>query len=122
VFCAVCGTPMQPGTVLCPQGHPQPVLPREHPEGQTVLILGILGLVLCGVLAPIAWIKGKRVLADMDAQPGVVWSNRGNVQTGQLLGLIGTILIGVVAAFFAVVLVLQLLVLLGALASFGSST
>ncbi len=120
MFCAVCGTPLQPGQSICPNGHPQPVMAREHPEGQTVLILGILGLVLCGVLAPIAWLKGRRVLAEMDAQPGVVWSNRGNVQTGQLLGLIGTIVIGVAVAFFAVVLFLQFLVLIGALASFGS--
>lgn len=120
MFCAVCGTAMQPGMVTCPRGHPQPVIPREHPDGQTVLILGILGLVVCGVLAPIAWLKGRRVLAEMDAQPGVVWSNRGNVQTGKLLGLIGTILLGIAVAFFVVVLVFQILVLLGALASFGS--
>lgn len=66
---------------------------REHPSGTTVLLLGILGLVLCQVLSPIAWVMGGRARREMDAQPGVVWTNRGNITAGWVCGIIGTALL-----------------------------
>ena len=39
----------------------------EHPQATTVLILGILGLVLCQLISPFAWIMGNRVVAEIDA-------------------------------------------------------
>lgn len=66
---------------------------REHPAGTTVLVLGILGLIVCGVLAPIAWIKGNSAKREMDAQPDVTWTNRGSVTAGRILGMIGTVVI-----------------------------
>lgn len=76
---------------------------REHPSGTTVLVLGILGLVLCGVLAPVAWIKGNTAKSEMDAQPNITWTNRGSVTTGRILGIIGTviILLGIVFVIIA---------------------
>ncbi len=76
---------------------------REHPSGTTVLVLGILGLVLCGVLAPVAWIKGNAAQREMDAQPNVNWTNRGSVTTGRILGIVGTviILLGIVFVIIA---------------------
>ena len=77
---------------------------REHPSGTTVLVLGILGLVVCGILAPVAWIKGNTAKREMDAQPNVTWTNRGSVTTGRILGIVGTaiIVLGIVVVVIAV--------------------
>lgn len=86
-----------------PYGFPnQPV--REHPDGTTILVLGILGLVVCGVLAPIAWSKGNRAKREIEAQPGVQWSNAGSVSAGRICGIIGTVLLIVGVAFFVIFL------------------
>ncbi len=77
---------------------------REHPDGTTVLVLGILGLVVCGVLAPFAWVKGNKAKAEIDAAPHVHWTNRGSVTAGRILGIIGTVLIIVAIAFVVLVL------------------
>lgn len=82
---------------------------REHPAGTTVLVLGILGLVLCGVLAPFAWIKGNNAKREMDAQPNINWTNRGTVTTGRILGIVGTVMI-----LLGMVLVVVAFVALGA--------
>ena len=79
---------------------------REHPAGTTVLVLGILSLVICGVLGPFAWVKGNAAKREMDAQPGVQWSNRGSVTAGRICGMIASILlivavVGFVALIFA---------------------
>jgi hypothetical protein len=72
---------------------------REHPAGTTVLVLGILSLVICGLLGPIAWVKGNTAKREMEAQPGVQWSNRGSITAGRICGMIASILliVGVVA-------------------------
>ncbi|MEI6402380.1 MAG: DUF4190 domain-containing protein [Actinomycetota bacterium] len=61
----------------------------EHPQGTTILVLGILSLVVCGILGPFAWNMGNKTLREMDANPGVVYRNRGNVTAGRLCGMIG---------------------------------
>jgi hypothetical protein len=63
-----------------------------HPEGTTVLVLGIVGLVACQVVAPFAWVRGSRVLAEMDAA-GHSWNNRGNVVAGRVLGIVGSVIL-----------------------------
>jgi uncharacterized membrane protein YjgN (DUF898 family) len=66
---------------------------REHPNGTTVLVLGILSLVLCGVLGPFAWSMGSKALREIEANPSVQWSNRSNVTAGRICGIIGTVLL-----------------------------
>ena len=66
---------------------------REHPAGTTVLVLGILSLVICGLLGPIAWVKGNKAKREMDSQPGVQWSNRGSITAGRICGMIASILL-----------------------------
>ena len=66
---------------------------REHPAGTTVLVLGILSLVICGLLGPIAWAKGTSAKREMDAEPGVQWSNRGSITAGRICGMIASILL-----------------------------
>jgi hypothetical protein len=61
----------------------------EH-RGAMVLTLGILSLVACSPLGPVAWIMGNNDLAAMRAgrmDP----SGQGITQAGQICGIIGTI-------------------------------
>ena len=57
-----------------PYGQPQGFLPGayapDHPRATMSLVLGILGIVVCGILAPFAWWIGKRTLGEIDG--GVV--------------------------------------------------
>jgi len=66
---------------------------REHPNGTTVLVLGILSLVVCGLLGPIAWGMGNSALKEMNAQPSYDWRNRGNITAGRICGIISTMLL-----------------------------
>jgi uncharacterized membrane protein YjgN (DUF898 family) len=77
----------------------------EHPQGTTVLVLGILSLVVCGLLAPVAWSMGNKALRDIDADPTVTYTNRGNITAGRICGIIGTCLmaLGVVFVVIAVI-------------------
>lgn len=83
----------------------QPTNAREHPDGTTVLVLGILGLAVCGLLAPIAWVKGSKAKREMDAQPQVMWTNRGSVTAGWVCGIIGSVLILLAIAVVVLVVV-----------------
>ena len=76
----------------------------EHPEGTTILVLGILSLVVCGPLGPFAWAKGNRALKEMDSQPHTIWTNRGQVRAGQICGIVSSCLLIVSAAFFVLFL------------------
>ncbi|WP_328527603.1 dolichyl-diphosphooligosaccharide--protein glycosyltransferase subunit 2 [Nocardioides sp. NBC_00368] len=83
-----------PGYQPAPYGFPQP---PPHPEANSAMVFGIVGLclsVMCGgigvFIAPFGWIKGKRVMAEIDANPSA-YSGRGNAQAGFITGLIGTI-------------------------------
>jgi hypothetical protein len=66
----------------------------EHPQGTTVLILGILGIVACQILGPFAWSMGNKALEEIDRDP-LRYSNRSNVNTGRILGIVATVLLGV---------------------------
>lgn len=73
----------------------------EQSRATTVLVLGILGLVLCSVLAPIAWYMGNEEVRAIDAgrrDP----TNRGTANAGRILGIIGTVLmgLGIILLFF----------------------
>lgn len=80
--------------------------PQRYPEpsqATTVLVLGILGLVLCGILAPFAWVMGNREIQGIDAgrrNP----ENRGTANAGRILGIIGTVLLGVAVIVGLIVL------------------
>ena len=67
-------------------------------RGGLILALGILGFILCQLLAPVAWVMGKGDLAAMDAGQ-MDPEGRGLTQAGYILGIIGTLLmiVGVIA-------------------------
>jgi hypothetical protein len=87
--------------------------PPDHPQAVTVLILGILGLVLCQVLSPFAWVIGNRALREIDASGGRL-GGRGQVNAGRICGIVGSVLLIVAAA--------SLLVAALGLVALGSAT
>jgi hypothetical protein len=98
------------------QGYPPPGYARDHPKATTALVLGILGIVICGLIAPFAWQMGKRTVAEIDASNGQL-TGRGAAQAGYVLGLIGTILLGLAV----VIGVLFIILAVGGLATSSSS-
>ena len=78
--------------------------PRDHPNGTTILVLGILSLVACGLCGPFAWSMGNKAIKEMDSQPGANWSNRGNVSAGRVCGIIGTCILGLSVIWFLFVI------------------
>ncbi|HET6626974.1 MAG TPA: hypothetical protein VFG63_11355 [Nocardioidaceae bacterium] len=89
----------------------------DHPKATTVLVLGILGLVVCGVIAPFAWSMGKKTLDEIDASQGTL-GGRGAANAGYILGIVGTILLGLAVLMFVLFAGIGIL---GAVASSGSS-
>ncbi len=83
----------------------QQMYAREHPEGTTILVLGILSLVVCGLLGPFAWVKGNSALREIDANPGT-YTNRGNVSAGRICGIIASVLMILGVVGFVLVLIL----------------
>jgi uncharacterized protein YqgC (DUF456 family) len=65
---------------------------QAHPQGTTILVLGILSLVCFGIiLGPIAWVMGNNAIAEIDRNPAA-YTNRGQVQAGRICGIVGTII------------------------------
>lgn len=96
-----------------PYGYGPPVYapqPPQHPKATTALILGIVGLVggmtcyLPVLLSPFAWAVGRRAVREIDASHGHL-SGRGSAQAGAVLGIIGTILLGLMLVGLVVLLV-----------------
>jgi len=77
----------------------------EHPQGTTILVLGILSLVVCGLLGPFAWSMGNKALREIDSNPSVRYSNRGNISAGRICGMIASILLIVGIGLFVLVAV-----------------
>ena len=59
------------------------------------LILGILGILLCSVVAPFALVIGRRAVKEIDASGGTL-GGRGMAQAGFILGIIGTVLLALI--------------------------
>src|SRR5262245_21196490 len=77
---------------------------RPH-RGTLVLVLGILGLVVCGICGIIAWVMGSGDLKEMDAgrmDP----TGRGMTQAGKICGMIAVILNCIVIVFYMLIMIL----------------
>ncbi len=85
-----------------------PTYAADHPKATTALILGILGIVVCGFLAPFAWRIGKRTVDEIDASQGQL-GGRGSAQAGYILGLIGTVLLGLGLLFLVGIVVVTII-------------
>jgi uncharacterized membrane protein YjgN (DUF898 family) len=60
----------------------------------TVLVLGILAIVVCGLCGPFAWSMGSRAEREMAAAPGR-WSGSTEITIGKILGIVATALLAV---------------------------
>ncbi|WP_330251849.1 DUF4190 domain-containing protein [Nocardia sp. NBC_00565] len=87
-----------------PYGYPAYGPPQDHPQAVTILILGILGLLLCQFLGPVAWVMGKKALNEIDASGGAI-GGRGSVQAGYICGIISSVLL-ILSILFIVVMVI----------------
>jgi hypothetical protein len=56
------------------------------------VVFGILGIVCCGLLAPVAWYLGNEEIKAIDAGR-LSEANRGMANAGKILGIIGSILL-----------------------------
>jgi len=115
VFCSQCATNItggNHGVRYNPHAHvppPQPygggygpgpgsyVLPSRS---STILTLGILSLVICGIMGPIAWAMGTEELRRIDSGQTDP-AQRGSVSAGRICGIIATAMM-----IFSVVIIL----------------
>jgi hypothetical protein len=74
-----------------PPGYP--VVRPDHPRATTAMVLGILGIVVCQILGPFAWSIGGKAVKEIDASGGA-YGGRGQAQAGYIMGIVGTILLG----------------------------
>lgn len=94
--------PQNPGGMPEYSSSPQfgggPGMPQTHPNGTTILVLGILGLVLCAPLGIVSWVMGNKALKEIDAS-GMTYTNRGNIQAGKIVGIVAVALwaLGIIA-------------------------
>ena len=79
-------------------------VPQPHPKGTTVLILGIVGLVVCPIVAIFGLIQGNSALKEIDANPAA-YGNRQNVVIGRILSIIGLVLWGVGIIIYIIAIV-----------------
>jgi hypothetical protein len=106
-FCPNCGTkfvqlPAAPASEAAPPPPavapvpvtaqiPSPSIPEKaSSQAVTALVLGILGLICCGIMAPIAWILGSSELKKINARISSA-EGKGYATAGKILGIIGTI-------------------------------
>ncbi|MBA3528302.1 MAG: DUF4190 domain-containing protein [Propionibacteriaceae bacterium] len=80
------------------------MVPREHPQGTTILVLGILGFFV-GICAPFAWYLGSKALTEIRAS-GVSYSNEQTIVVGRILGIIVTILAILSVVFVIIVIII----------------
>lgn len=72
---------------------------RSHPGATSVMVWSIAALAIGFVAgisllaSPFLWAKARGIRTEMNAEPGVFWSNRGNVTTAIVCSAIGTLLI-----------------------------
>ena len=63
----------------------------ESSQATMVLVFGLLGLLLCQLFSPVAWVMGNKELAAIDAgrRPP---NDRTMANIGRILGIVGTVI------------------------------
>jgi uncharacterized membrane protein YjgN (DUF898 family) len=97
-------------------GYPPPQ--PQHPQAVTVLVLGILGIVVCGLCGPFAWAMGNRVEREIAASGGA-WGGSTEVTIGKVLGIVATAILAVTLVFVVVFIFGGLLATGGMLTGFS---
>jgi hypothetical protein len=83
-----------------------PSKPSNAPNAVTALVLGVLSIVLCPLLGPVAWVLGRKGEQDVDRSGGAV-GGRGLATAGKVLGMVGTGLILVVVLALVMMLAIS---------------
>lgn len=81
------------------------MMPANHPQGTTVLVLGILSLAVCGILGPFAWSMGNKALREIDADPSRTYGNRGQIVAGRICGIIASVFLIIGAVGLVIVII-----------------
>lgn len=89
---------------------------QEHPQGTTIMILGILGFVTSGITGLIAWIMGRKALKEIDANP-THYSNRSQTHIGYILGIVTTCIFGGILVLYLLFIVVYVVIIVGVLRS-----
>jgi len=101
-LCALCAETIPVSDVRCrycgsdptgarPAPQPAPTRPRSNDDGLPVLIVGLIGIMLCQLAAPAAWIMGSSYEARCRAR-GETPSGPGHA--GKIVGIVGTVMLG----------------------------
>ena len=67
-------------------------VPQQSSKATMAVVFGVLGIVCCGLLAPVAWYLANDELKAIDAGR-LSETNRGMAQVAKILGIIGSILL-----------------------------
>jgi cellobiose-specific phosphotransferase system component IIC len=70
---------------------PTPAVDKASSQAVTALILGILGILCCQLLAPIAWYLGNQELRSIKEGRSAA-AGQGFASAGKIMGIIGTVL------------------------------
>ncbi|WP_433592115.1 DUF4190 domain-containing protein [Nocardia sp. CA-145437] len=76
----------------------------DHPQAVVVLILGVMSLVFCQLLGPVAWIMGGKARREIRDSHGAI-GGAGMVTAGWICGIVATALMAMVILFvvFAII-------------------
>jgi hypothetical protein len=89
----VCETARAHPTAQDLRGFPTGVaIPQQSSKATLAVVLGVLGIICCGLLAPAAWYLASEELKAINAGR-LSEANRGMAQVAKILGIIGTILL-----------------------------
>lgn len=71
---------------------------------------------VCGVVAPFAWVMGKRTLEEIDASNGRI-GGRGAAQAGYVLGIVGTVILALGLALVLIYVLFMVAIIGGGIAT-----
>jgi hypothetical protein len=94
--------PNPPNQSWSPPPPPPSAPPASSSQAVTALVLGILGIVCCGLLAPIGWYLGNQEIRAIREGRSPA-TGEGLAKAAQILGIIGTVILvlTVIWIFFA---------------------
>lgn len=69
-----------------------PGVPEQSSKATMAVVFGVLGIICCGLLAPVAWYLATEEIKQINAGR-ISETNRGMAQVAKILGIIGTILL-----------------------------
>ncbi len=87
----------------------------DHPQATTILVLGILGMALCQIVAPFAWVMGGRARREIKESGGTIGGET-QVTIGWALGIAGSVML-ILGLLFVLVYVVIIVIFIGGTAA-----